>query len=197
MPLRASSALGARAARSAARRPTGTPALSTAQGPAAAKAAAATRAAAALASAHRWVTPLDVRYTLTSRFGMRWGSMHPGQDFAVAVGSPIKAMSSGTVIFAGWAGGYGNKVEIRYWNGTISWYAHNSRLQVAVGTSVSPGQVVALSGNTGHSTGPHSHIEIHLGGDNTVASAVPPLPWLNTHRNMPGRSVGGSSTASD
>ncbi len=161
-----------------------------------ATAAIAAKRAAALASAHRWVTPLDVGYRLTSGFGMRWGVMHPGQDFAVPVGSPIKAMSSGTVLFAGWSGGYGYKVEIRYWDGTISWYGHNSRLKVRAGEPVTPGELVALSGSTGHSTGPHSHIEIHLNGNDTPASAVPPLPWLATHGNMPGRSAAPPPSAS-
>ncbi len=163
-----------------------------------ARAATAAKAATALATAHRWVTPVDVRFTLTSGFGMRWGTMHAGQDFALPVGSPVKSMSSGTVIFAGWSGGYGNKVEIRYWDGTISWYAHNSRLTVRTGDAVTPGEVVASSGNTGHSTGPHAHIEIHLRSDNTPASAVSPVPWLTAHGNMPGhRSSTGPTTATD
>ena len=87
--------------------------------------------------------------------------MHPGQDFAVPVGTPVKAMSTGTVIFAGWQGGYGNKVEIQYWDGTVSWFAHNSKLLVTQGENVTPGRARLESGNTGHSTGPHVHVEIH------------------------------------
>jgi hypothetical protein len=63
-------------------------------------------------------------------------------------------MSSGTVIFAGWQGGYGNKVEIQYWDGTVSWFCHNSKLVVTQGEKVTPGELVSMSGNTGHSTGP-------------------------------------------
>ena len=120
-------------------------------------------------------------YQLTSGFGMRWGSMHPGQDFAVPVGTPVKSMSTGTVIFAGWQGGYGNKVEIQYWDGTVSWFAHNSRLLVRKGENVAPGEVVSLSGNTGHSTGPHVHVEIHPND----GSPVPPIPWLKKIGAMP------------
>ncbi len=112
---------------------------------------------------------------------MRWGSMHPGQDFAVPVGTPIRALSSGTVVFAGWSGGYGNKVEIRYWDGTLSWYAHNSRLNVRTGQDVSVGQTVSFSGNTGHSTGPHLHLEIHPGG----GEPIPPLGWLKDKGIIP------------
>jgi len=128
-----------------------------------------------------WTSPVGSDVALTSGFGMRWGALHPGQDFAVSVGTPVKAMSSGTVILAGWSGGYGNKVEIRYWDGTVSWYAHISGLKVRTGQAVSSGQVVALSGNTGHSTGPHLHLEIHPGG----ADPVPPVGWLKARGIMP------------
>jgi len=140
----------------------------------AASAAQDTPAPAAVGS-KAWVKPLNSSYVLTSGYAWRWGKMHPAQDFAIPVGTPVKAMSSGVVIFAGWSGGYGNKVEIKYWDGTVSWYAHNSSLKVKVGQTVSPGQVVSLSGNTGHSTGPHLHLEIHPGGgDGTVS----PMGWL-------------------
>ncbi|GAA2743749.1 hypothetical protein GCM10009868_18740 [Terrabacter aerolatus] len=144
-----------------------------------AKAAAAAKAkqdaaARALAQAHRWVSPVS-GYTLTSGFGFRWGKMHPAQDLACPVGSSVHSLSSGTVVFAGRSTeGYGNFVKIRYWDGTVSWMAHNSRLLVSVGEQVSPGQIVAYSGSTGNSTGPHVHLEIHPGD----GSAVPPLVWL-------------------
>ncbi len=151
---------------------------------AAAEAAAADRARAAadrkaararaLAQAHRWVSPV-AGYTLTSGFGWRWGKMHPAQDLAVATGTPVHALSSGTVVFAGWSTeGYGYMVKIRYWDGTVSWMAHNSRLVVSVGDEVEPGQLVSYSGSTGNSTGPHVHLEIHPAD----GSAVAPRPWL-------------------
>lgn len=130
--------------------------------------------AAGVPGSRAWVKPIDGGYVLTSGYGYRWGSLHPAQDFAVAVGTPVKALSSGKVIFAGWQGGYGYKVEIQYWDGTISWYCHNSVLKVRQGQVVASGQVVSLSGNTGHSTGPHVHLEIHPTKDKTTA----PLPWL-------------------
>lgn len=147
----------------------------------AAQAAAAKKAqqvkaaqARAAASAHRWVAPLS-NYTLTSGFGYRWGKMHPGQDLATPVGSRVHALSSGTVVFAGWDNtGYGYLVRIEYWDGTVSYMAHNSRLVVAVGQKVRPGDLVAYSGNTGNSTGPHVHLEIHPAD----GSVVSPLPWL-------------------
>ena len=83
-------------------------------------------------------------------------------------------MSTGTVVFAGEQSGFGNLVQIRYWDGTISYFAHMSRISASTGQRVTPGQVVGQSGNTGHSTGPHLHLEIHPEG----GAAVDPLPWL-------------------
>jgi murein DD-endopeptidase MepM/ murein hydrolase activator NlpD len=75
---------------------------------------------------------------------------------------------------------FGNKVEIRYWDGTVSWYGHLSRIDVRAGESVGPGDVVGAVGNTGHSFGAHLHLEIHpSGGDNPVD----PAPWLR-HRGI-------------
>lgn len=142
---------------------------------AAVKAEAAKKAAeAARQKAQRWVAPIS-NYTLTSGFGWRWGRMHPAQDLAAPVGTPVRALSSGTVTFAGWSDlGYGNLIQIRYWDGTVSWYAHNSQLLVGSGDKVEPGQVVAHSGNTGNSTGPHLHLEIHPQGGESVS----PPEWL-------------------
>jgi murein DD-endopeptidase MepM/ murein hydrolase activator NlpD len=148
-----------------------------AQAKAKADAAAKAKAEAkkrAVAAAHRWVMPVS-GYTLTSGFGFRWGKMHPAQDLACPVGTPVHALSTGTVIFAGWSNeGYGYMVKIQYWDGTVSWMAHNSRLLVSIGDKVVPGQTVSYSGSTGNSTGPHVHLEIHPGD----GSAVAPRTWL-------------------
>lgn len=139
----------------------------------AAKAAAEAREKA-IAASHQWVSPFS-GYTLTSGYGYRWGRMHPAQDLAAASGTPVRAMSTGTVISAGWSNvGYGYTVEIRYWDGTESLFAHNSRLLVSVGESVDPGEKVAYSGSTGNSTGPHLHLEIRPDG----SGATPPRSWL-------------------
>ena len=121
-----------------------------------------------------WVNPISAGYHLSSPFGWRWGRLHAGQDMACPVGTAVHAISSGVVIFAGWQGGYGYKVEIRHWDGTVSYYGHNSKLKVTEGQSVATGQLIALSGNTGHSTGPHLHLEIHPNG----GGPVPPAPWM-------------------
>jgi murein DD-endopeptidase MepM/ murein hydrolase activator NlpD len=139
-------------------------------------AAAAAAVAAQTARAQRWVLPLT-HYVLTSPFGMRWGKLHAGEDFAAPVGTPVHAISAGTIVFAGVEGGYGNKIEIRHWDGTCSWYGHLSKIEVKVGQRVQADQVVALTGDTGHSTGPHLHLEIHPHG----GGPVNPLPWLRAH----------------
>ena len=89
---------------------------------------------------------------------------HQGLDIAVPTGTAVMASCGGTVIKAGWSGGYGNLVCIRHPDGRETRYAHLSRILVSVGQTVSQGQKIALSGNTGASTGPHLHFEIRIGG---------------------------------
>ena len=83
------------------------------------------------------------------------------------------AAASGTVVFAGWLGGYGNLVVIDHGGGLSTAYAHNSSVAVTVGQSVETGQVIASSGNTGNSSGPHVHFEVRVNG-----TAVDPLGYL-------------------
>jgi murein DD-endopeptidase MepM/ murein hydrolase activator NlpD len=143
-----------------------------------AKAAAVAAAEKERRERHKWVEPV-AGATFTSGFGWRWGRMHNGNDFATPVGTPIVAMSSGTVTFVGQDGGYGNKIEIEYWDGSVSWYAHLNDFNVTVGQQVSPGDLVGHTGNTGSSTGPHLHLEIHPNG----GPAINPAPWL-LERNL-------------
>lgn len=110
----------------------------------------------------------------TSGFGRRWGRMHKGVDWAVPVGTTIYASSAGTVVSAGYGSGYGYNVLLSHPDGRMTRYAHCSKLLVSVGQSVEQGQSIALSGNTGRSTGPHLHFEIYING-----SQVNPLDYLN------------------
>jgi YD repeat-containing protein len=107
--------------------------------------------------------------TLTSGFGMRWGRPHKGIDIANSTGTPVVASAEGTIEKAGWNnGGYGNLVEIRHPDGSTTRYAHNSKILVQPGQQVHQGETIALMGTTGHSTGPHTHFEIHPSGKGAV-----------------------------
>jgi murein DD-endopeptidase MepM/ murein hydrolase activator NlpD len=110
---------------------------------------------------------------VVSPFGWRWGRMHEGIDIGVGYGTPIVAAASGTVIYAGWMGGYGNLVIVDHGGGIATAYGHNSSILVGYGSSVSQGQTIALSGSTGNSTGPHVHFEVRVNG-----SPVDPLGYL-------------------
>jgi murein DD-endopeptidase MepM/ murein hydrolase activator NlpD len=110
---------------------------------------------------------------ITSPFGMRWGTLHPGIDIGVPTGTPIQAAASGTVIWCGWMSGYGNLVMIDHHNGLATLYGHQSQVAVGCNSEVSQGQVVGYSGCTGFCTGPHVHFEVRLNG-----SPVDPLGYL-------------------
>jgi murein DD-endopeptidase MepM/ murein hydrolase activator NlpD len=119
------------------------------------------------------------RGVLTSGFGWRWGRPHRGIDIAGPVGTPIVAAASGEVIVSGWnSGGYGNLVKLRHADGSVSLYAHNSRLLVRRGQTVEQGEPIAQMGSTGFSTGPHLHFEIHPSG----RGAVNPMAFLPGRR---------------
>jgi murein DD-endopeptidase MepM/ murein hydrolase activator NlpD len=112
---------------------------------------------------------------LTSGYGWRWGRMHKGVDIAAPIGTPIAAAAAGEVISAGWnSGGYGNLVKIKHPDGSVTLYAHNSRILVRSGQMVEQGDLIALMGSTGYSTGPHLHFEIHPPGQ----GAVNPIAYL-------------------
>jgi murein DD-endopeptidase MepM/ murein hydrolase activator NlpD len=110
---------------------------------------------------------------VTSGFGWRWGRIHEGIDIAVPTGTPVAAAAAGRVIYGGWLGGYGNLVVIDHGGGLATAYGHNSSIVAGTGASVSQGQVVAYSGSTGNSTGPHVHFEVRVNG-----SPVDPLGYL-------------------
>ncbi|MBO1351240.1 MAG: M23 family metallopeptidase [Hormoscilla sp. GUM202] len=116
--------------------------------------------------------------TLTSGYGERWGRLHKGIDIAGPIGTLILSAGSGEVVFAGagWNGGYGNLVEIRHPDHSLTRYAHNNRILVKEGEQVKQGQPIAEMGSTGYSTGPHLHFEVHpsgKGADNPI-SYLPP-----------------------
>ncbi|MGW7056211.1 M23 family metallopeptidase [Streptomyces sp. NPDC054887] len=146
-----------------------------------AKAAAAKKAKAKKASS--WEKPVK-RYSLSATYGKgggMWASKHSGQDFAVPVGTPVDAVHGGTVVKAGPNGGgdgpaYGNAIVIKHANGTYSQYAHLSKIQVNLGETVKTGERIALSGNTGNSSGPHLHFEIRTTPN--YGTAINPVSFL-------------------
>ncbi|MFE1512595.1 peptidoglycan DD-metalloendopeptidase family protein [Streptomyces sp. NPDC058726] len=111
--------------------------------------------------------------------GSMWSSgYHTGVDFSVPTGTSLKAVGSGTVVSAGWAGAYGNQVVIQLADGHYAQYAHLSSLSVSAGQSVTGGQQVGLSGSTGNSTGPHLHFEIRTSPN--YGSDVDPVSYLRS-----------------
>ena len=110
---------------------------------------------------------------VTSPFGYRWGRLHAGIDIGVPYGTPIHAAASGTVVLAGWTGGYGNYTCIDHGGGMATCYAHQSSYAVSNGAHVSQGQVIGYVGSTGHSFGAHLHFEVRIHGN-----PVDPLGYL-------------------
>lgn len=111
-----------------------------------------------------YIWPLAGGYTLTSHYGYRWGRLHAGIDLGTPTGNDVLAADGGIVVRAGYFGGYGYCVDIDHQNGDMTRYGHLSSILVSVGDEVYEGQHIAESGNTGASTGPHLHFEIHTNG---------------------------------
>ncbi|WP_371224545.1 DUF5930 domain-containing protein [Roseovarius sp. 2305UL8-3] len=108
--------------------------------------------------------PVKNAFRYTSGFGMRWGRMHNGTDFAAPHGTPIYSTADGVVIHAGWLSGYGRLVKIQHQFGIETRYAHMSKIRVQKGQRVSRGERIGDMGNTGRSTGTHLHYEVRVGG---------------------------------
>ena len=108
--------------------------------------------------------PLANKGKITSWSVSRWGSQHEGIDIGVEIGTPVYAVQAGTVTLAGVEDAYGNTVVIAHTDAISTRYAHNSELLVKVGDKVAKGQMIAKSGNTGRSTGPHLHFEFVYNG---------------------------------
>ena len=126
------------------------------------------------------ILPMGNIKTVSSHFGNRidpftglWES-HQGVDYPAVTGTPILAVANGTVTQAGYSGGYGNLVEIDHGQGYTSKYGHASQILTRMGQQVQKGQVIALVGSTGHSTGPHLHFEMAQYGQ-----VFNPMAFLN------------------
>jgi murein DD-endopeptidase MepM/ murein hydrolase activator NlpD len=109
------------------------------------------------------IWPIDGE--LSSPFGMRHGSFHKGVDLTAPQGTPVQATADGKVVFVGYDGGYGLKMEIEHKFGMSTVYAHLSKAEAVEGQFVSRGQTIALSGASGRVTGAHLHYEVHRSGE--------------------------------
>ncbi|MFK8849578.1 M23 family metallopeptidase [Streptomyces sp. Ac-502] len=129
-----------------------------------------------------YVSPVDGSYVSTSykaSSGLWSSGSHTGIDFHAAYGTTVHAVGSGTVVETGWGGAYGNNVVIKMNDGTYTQYGHLSSISVSVGQTVTPGQQIALSGNTGNTTGPHLHFEARTSAE--YGSDIDPVAYLRSH----------------
>ena len=114
------------------------------------------------------IATLPVSGTITSRYGVSSrirSSTHTGLDIAAPKGTPIKVVADGTITFAEYNGSYGYLVKVKHDNGVETWYAHTSKMYVSVGQKVKAGDIIALVGSTGNSTGAHLHLEVRINGE--------------------------------
>ncbi|MEL6206497.1 MAG: M23 family metallopeptidase [Pseudomonadota bacterium] len=123
--------------------------------------------------------PVKSGYRLTSGFGMRWGRLHAGTDFAGSQGTPIYATADGVVSHASWLSGYGRLIKIQHEFGIETRYAHLSRIRVKAGERVVKGQRIGDMGNTGRSTGTHLHYETRVNG-----KPVNPMNFIRAARDV-------------
>ena len=114
------------------------------------------------------IATLPVSGTITSRYGVSSrirSSTHTGLDIAAPKGTPIKVVADGTITFAEYNGSYGYLVKVKHDNGVETWYAHTSKMYVSAGQKVKAGDIIALVGSTGNSTGAHLHLEVRINGE--------------------------------
>ena len=123
--------------------------------------------------------PLKSAFRYTSGFGMRWGRMHKGTDFAARYGTPIHSTADGVVVHAGWLSGYGRLVKIKHEHGIETRYAHLAKIRVKEGQRVSRGEHIGDMGNSGRSTGTHLHYEVRVNG-----RAVNPMTFIKAGRDV-------------
>jgi len=116
---------------------------------------------------------------VSSKYGARGSRKHKGMDIAVNTGTPVFAVEAATVVRSKYVRGYGNLVELRHSNMYSSRYGHNSKNLVKKGQHIEKGHVIALSGNTGRSTGPHVHFEVRQSG-----VAINPFKYLGAMKHF-------------
>ncbi|MCM1970934.1 MULTISPECIES: M23 family metallopeptidase [Streptomyces] len=128
--------------------------------------------------ASRWVAPVET-YELSASYGSggdRWARRHTGQDFAVPIGTPVRAVGEGRVVRVSCGGPFGIEIVLQHPNGYYTQYAHLAAVAVDQGERVGTGQWIGQSGSTGNSTGPHLHFEVRVTPES--GSALDPEAWL-------------------
>jgi len=123
--------------------------------------------------------PVKNAFRHTSGYGMRWGRMHAGTDFAAPQGTPIYATADGVVTHADWLSGYGRLIKIKHDFGIETRYAHLSQIRVTPGQRVSRGERIGDMGNSGRSTGSHLHYEVRVGDE-----PVNPMIFIKAANNV-------------
>lgn len=130
-------------------------------------------------STRAWTTPVET-YELSAGFdsaGGRWSRRHTGQDFAVGIGAPVRAVGTGRVVAVSCGGAFGIEVVVEHEGGYYTQYAHLAAVTVDQGERVDTGQWVGQAGTSGNSTGPHLHFEVRLTPH--LGSGVDPVEWLD------------------
>ena len=147
--------------------------------------AASAEKQASLIAKNAWQLPVPAGvYHLTSRFGdcsSLWSHCHTGLDFAAPSGTPIHAVTGGTVSQTGYAGAYGNQTIVTLEDGTEMWYCHQTTIGVSPGQQIQAGDVIGTVGATGNTTGPHLHLEVRPG----AGDPVDPFAALVAHGIQP------------
>ena len=123
--------------------------------------------------------PVRDNFRFTSGYGMRWGRMHYGTDFAGPVSTPIYATADGVITHAGWSSGYGRLIKIQHEFGIETRYGHLNAIRVQEGQRVSRGDRIGDMGNSGRSTGPHLHYEVRVGGE-----AINPMIYIRAGQDV-------------
>jgi murein DD-endopeptidase MepM/ murein hydrolase activator NlpD len=128
-----------------------------------------------------WDWPVPSSQVITSDFGPRGTGFHAGIDIGAPIGTSITAVDNGIVLYSGKASGFGNWVVIKHGNGLMSVYGHmfGDGIFVSVGQEVKRGQVIAVVGNDGESTGPHLHFGVATGITGNQMNYIDPRPYLN------------------
>ncbi len=131
-----------------------------------------------MALTQAWVAPVET-YELSAGFGSggeHWAHRHTGQDFAVPIGTPVRAAGAGRVVKVSCGGAFGIEVVVEHPGGYYTQYAHLAAVAVDQGQRVATGEWIGQSGTSGNSTGPHLHFEVRVTPE--TGSAIDPVPWL-------------------